>query len=49
MFANFIKNINIFFVNIFGFLPFRKKNREALNDDIETCNFISDDTTTFTE
>jgi hypothetical protein len=49
MFANFIKNINVFFDNIFRFLPFRKKHDETLIDDIETCNFIKDDTTTFTE
>ena len=49
MFANFIKNINVFFVNILGFLPFRKNHGESLIDDIETCNFINDDTTTFTE
>jgi hypothetical protein len=49
MFANFVKNINVFFDNIFGFLPFRKKHMESLNDDIETCNFINDHTTTFTE
>jgi hypothetical protein len=49
MFANFVKNINVFFINIFRFLPFRKKHDESLMDDIETCNFIKDDTTTFTE
>jgi hypothetical protein len=49
MFANFIKNIHVFFVNIFGFLPFRKKHDGSLIDDIERCNFIKDDTTTFTE
>ena len=49
MLTNFIKNINIFFGNILGFLPFRKKYDESLIDDIETCNFINNNTTTFTE
>jgi len=57
MFNNFIKNINVFFVNVFGFLSFRK--RPILNNDIESCcvllngpescGILNDDTTTFTE
>jgi hypothetical protein len=49
MLANIFKNINKFFVSVFDFLSFRKNNTPLLNNDIEKCYLINDDTTTNSE
>jgi len=46
---NIFKKINIFFVSFFDFLLFRTKNNVILNNDIEICCLMNDDTTTFSE
>ena len=50
MLVNIFKNINIFFVNFFDFLSFRKNNNPVLNNDVESCCILlNDDTNTLTE
>lgn len=49
MLANIFKNINKFFVSVFDFLSFRKNNNPMLNNDVEKCCLINDDTTTNSE
>jgi hypothetical protein len=49
MLNNIFKNINIFFVNFFDFFTFRTNNNPLLNNDVEKCCLINDDTTTNSE
>ena len=43
------KNINKFFVSFFNFLSFIKNKNPMLNNDVEKCCLINDDTTTNSE
>ncbi len=47
MLNNIFKNINHFFISFFDFLSFRKK--PVLNNDVESCVLLNDDTNTFSE
>jgi hypothetical protein len=46
---NIFKKINNFFVIFIDFLSFRKNNNPVLNNDIEKCCLINDDTNILSE
>jgi hypothetical protein len=45
---NVFSKINNFFYSFFDFLPFRTKV-PILNNDVESCCLLNDDTTTYSE
>ena len=46
---NIFKKINNFFVSFFEILSFRRKNNVILNNDVESCCLLNDDTNTLSE
>jgi hypothetical protein len=46
---NIFKKINNFFVIFIDFLSFRKNNNPVLNNDVEKCCLLNDDTNVFSE